>query len=268
MKIKTQNLAVLTMLFAVALFIGACGGTETAGNNAANDSANAEASETASSANGNESAENTENSESANADSQDEKIKRIEFKAGATSGSMKGTVKGYDRNDYVFRAKKGQKLSVKLKTSSNFAYFNISDKADGFALEMDPRPLDVTSWDATAPKDGDHFVRVYLVRAEARRDGKADYTLEVSITGAGGSSASTADKVNWFQCPERMEVAVVFKESGGKRMATVEVGDTVLRLPAIDPMAAEYGDGKDSIRLEGDELTFKYRGKSYSCMRK
>lgn len=268
MRTRTTSLLAISLMLMAVLFAGSCGGTETAENASNENAPAANSTEAEDPAKSSEATNGNDNSEAADSGGQDEKIKRIEFKPGASSGSAKGTVKGYDRNDHVFRAKKGQKLSVKLKTSSTFAYFNVSDKADGFALEMDPRPLDVTTWDAAAPKDGDYYVRVYLVRAEARRDGKADYTLEVAITGSGASSAPSAKKVDWFECSDRMEVAVMFEETGGKRMATVEVGDTVLRLPATTQMTAEYGDGRDSIKLEGDELTFKYRGKSYTCMRK
>jgi hypothetical protein len=37
------------------------------------------------------------------------------------------------------------------------------------------------SWSSTLPTDGNYTIRVYLVRAEARRGGKADFEYTVSI---------------------------------------------------------------------------------------
>lgn len=201
-----------------------------------------------------------------------EGIERINFKPGTSSGAVKGSVKGYDRKDYVVNARKGQEMTVNLKSSSTFVYFNISDAKDGFALETDPRPLDVTTWKGALPQDGDYFIRVYLVRAEARRNGTADFTLDVAIEGKPDKDREEVvlDKPFFYMCPEPMEVVATFREDQGKRKAEIEIGDTVLRLD-LKPSGSgsKYADEgeKNIFWVKGDEALFEYRGKSYTCKR-
>lgn len=268
----------IALVFATALLgFTACGGntaTTNTGNGTGDNSANTSNSEPAA-ANTNENAasnsENAANTEETPAPA-DKGVERIRFKAGATSGSVSGSVKGYDRKDFVVNGKKGQKMKVDLKSSSTFVYFNIADSKDGYAADMptEPKPLDVTSWEGTLPKDGDYFIRVYLVRAEARRDGKADFTLNVSITGdaESGEKGMAMNKVHWFECPDRMEVGATFKKTSGNKEAYVEIGDTAMTL-SLKPSASgeKYSDkgDKNVFWLKGEEALFDFRGKSYTC---
>src|ERR1041384_7620848 len=119
---------------------------------------------------------------------------RIHFGAGKASATRKGRIRGYDARDYVLNAAAGQTMSVKLASSSPFAYFSVFDKAKMDELETDPRPSEVTEWSGVLPRSGDYVVRVYLVRAEARRHGVAAFTLTVSITdGARARGKTTPD---------------------------------------------------------------------------
>jgi hypothetical protein len=106
---------------------------------------------------------------------------RVTFAKGATSATIKATIKGYDDVDYVIRAAAGQTLSVSLKVSNRSNYFNV----------LPPGSADVAMYAAQTgedysgmlPTDGDYKVRVYLVRAAARRNEVSSYTLTVSVTG-------------------------------------------------------------------------------------
>lgn len=264
----------LIALISLTVVSLACGGAavNTSGTNGENASADAPASGSNGST---EEAANGSNAEETPASHQEyEGIERIKFKAGSSSGSVKGSVKGYDRKDYVINAKKGQKMSVNLKSSSTFVYFNIADSKDGFAADMpmDPKPLDVRDWEGTLHKDGDYFIRVYLVRAEARRDGKADFTLDVSITGGSASSPEKGlalDKAHYFLCEEdNLGIFATFRESAGKKKVEVEVGDTVLRLDLQPSGSGEkYADAGDKnvFWLKGKEALLEYRDKTYTC---
>lgn len=266
----SSKLVLMSLILAALTFSVGCGGTAPA-SNSATEATNTTSDEGSAPVAGSDTAA-TEDSNAANSD--DEKapqkgVEEIKFKPGSTSGSVKGSVEGYDRKDFSIRARKGQKMTVKLKSASTSIYFNIADSKDGFAAEMgtDPIPMDVKDWTGVLPKDGEYFIRVYLVRAAARRGAKADFTLDVSITGNGGGEQASRPKPNWFDCRGLVDVPVTFMEKGGKRIAEIEIGDTVLRLPATSTSGAEYGDGKDSFVLVGDEATLKYRGKSYDCER-
>ncbi len=106
---------------------------------------------------------------------------RVQFAKGATSATLKGQVKGYSDVDYLVRAGAGQTITVTLKRSNLSNYFNV----------LPPGSKDVamyagqTGEDFTGmlPTDGDYTIRVYLVRAAARRNESSNYTLTVSVTG-------------------------------------------------------------------------------------
>jgi len=106
---------------------------------------------------------------------------RVQFAKGATSAVVKGHLKGDSDVDYLVRAGAGQTIRVSLKRTNLMNYFNV----------LPPGSKDVamyaaqTGEDFTAvlPTAGDYTIRVYLVRAAARRNESSDYTLTVAVTG-------------------------------------------------------------------------------------
>ena len=116
------------------------------------------------------------------AHAQDEiRSERVQFKKGAASAVVKGRLKGYASVDYLVRAGAGQTIAVSLKPSNRSTYFNL----------LPPGSKDVAMYAAQTgedytgilPADGDYAIRVYLVRAAARRNESSDYTLTVGVTG-------------------------------------------------------------------------------------
>ena len=109
------------------------------------------------------------------------RTERVQFAKGATSAVIKGRVKGYSDVDYLVRAGAGQTITVSLKRSNLSNYFNV----------LPPGSKDVAMYaeqtgedfKGVAPTDGDYTIRVYLVRAAARRNESSNYTLTVSVTG-------------------------------------------------------------------------------------
>jgi hypothetical protein len=113
----------------------------------------------------------------------------LRFAKGASSATIKGSIKGDGTIDYSVRAKAGQTMSVTLNTSNGSNYFNV----------LPPGSNDVAifigssggnEWQGTLPSDGEYKLRVYLMRSAARRHETANYTLTVSIA---GSAAATHD---------------------------------------------------------------------------
>jgi len=106
---------------------------------------------------------------------------RVKFAKGATSAVIKGQVKGYSDVDYLVRAGAGQTLTVTLKKTNSSNYFNV----------LPPGSKDVAiyvgqtgeDFKGILPTDGDYTVRVYLIRAAARRNESSKYTLTVGVTG-------------------------------------------------------------------------------------
>jgi len=109
------------------------------------------------------------------------RTERVQFAKGATSAVIKGQVKGSGDVDYLVQAGAGQTLTVSLKVSNRMNYFNV----------LPPGSKDVAMYagqtgedfKGVLPTDGDYTIRVYLVRAAARRNESSKYTLTVSVTG-------------------------------------------------------------------------------------
>jgi hypothetical protein len=111
----------------------------------------------------------------------------VQFKKGASSATIKGTIKGDQTIDYTLRAKAGQTMSVKLATSKGANYFNVLPPGSN------DEALFVGSsggneWTGALPADGEYKLRVYLMRSAARRNEAANYTLTVGITGTPGAT--------------------------------------------------------------------------------
>jgi hypothetical protein len=113
---------------------------------------------------------------------------RVHFKAGTSGTTLKGQLRGRDTLDYVLGAKAGQHMSVALQTDNLQNYFNIlppgsSDEAIFVGSSSGNR------FEGTLPDSGDYRIRVYLMRAAARRDEQAHYSLSIHI---GGNHHQTA----------------------------------------------------------------------------
>jgi hypothetical protein len=107
----------------------------------------------------------------------------VHFAKGASSATLKGTLKGDKTIDYKLGAKAGQIMSVTLKTSNGANYFNV----------LPPGSNDVAvfvgstggnEWSGQLAADGEYTIRVYLMRSAARRNETARYTLTIGITGS------------------------------------------------------------------------------------
>jgi hypothetical protein len=106
---------------------------------------------------------------------------RVTFAAGATSATIKGQLKGDATIDYVVRAAAGQTLAVTLSAGNRSTYFNVLPPGSQDVAMYAPQTGD--PYKGLLPADGDYKVRVYLVRAAARRKETSSYTLTIGVTG-------------------------------------------------------------------------------------
>jgi hypothetical protein len=113
----------------------------------------------------------------------------VHFARGATSATIKGRITGYEIVDYVVGAKAGQTMAVTFKTSNRLAYFNVLPPGSETALFVGSMDATGEHYEGTLPADGDYAIRVYQMRASARRKESATYTLDVSVTGAAASAS-------------------------------------------------------------------------------
>ena len=109
----------------------------------------------------------------------------VHFERGTSSATVKGTLAGYETIDYTLGARAGQTMHVRMQTQHLANYFNVLPPDSPTALFVGQ--IDGNEWTGVLPEDGTYRVRVYLMRSAARRNEKADFSIEVSITGTAGN---------------------------------------------------------------------------------
>jgi hypothetical protein len=116
----------------------------------------------------------------------------VTFAKGASSATLKGSIKGDRDHGYIVNARAGQTLTVDFKPTNASAYFNIlapgsSNEAMFVGSASGNRfsgPLTVT---------GPHTVQVYLMRNAARRNETASYTLTIAVKGGAAAPRPSRD---------------------------------------------------------------------------
>jgi hypothetical protein len=109
---------------------------------------------------------------------------RVTFAKGATSATLRGTLKGGADVDYLVRAAAGQTLEVKLEGTNAQNYFNVLPPGSANTAMFVSSTTGQRSWSGVLPADGDYAIRVYLMRPAARRGEATKYALSVAVTGA------------------------------------------------------------------------------------
>jgi hypothetical protein len=115
--------------------------------------------------------------------------RQIQFAKGASSATVKGTLKGDRTIDYKLRARAGQTMTVKLKTGNAANYFNVLPPGSK-DVAIFVGSTDGNEWTGTLPADGEYTIRVYLMRSAARRNETANFALNVGIAGSPNTSQS------------------------------------------------------------------------------
>jgi hypothetical protein len=118
----------------------------------------------------------------------DMRSERIQFKKGASSAIVNGRIKGPQTVDYLIGARQGQSANISLATQHPATYFNIlaPGKTDEAFFNG---AVSQNQFEGALPDDGTYRVRVYMMRAAARRNESASYRLEVAIGGAAAARA-------------------------------------------------------------------------------
>jgi hypothetical protein len=101
---------------------------------------------------------------------------RIEFKRGATSTIINGTVRGAEQAEYVLAAKKGQTLTMKITSvPARTAGFDLHGPEDvDLGLEFDTN----LSFSRRLPKTGDYLITVVKLTDAVR---VSKYTMTVTV---------------------------------------------------------------------------------------
>lgn len=110
----------------------------------------------------------------------EEKI--VHFKPGTSSAMIEGSITGYETIDYLLTAQMGQLMTIHMETRHAANYFNVLFEDNPIALHNSS--INGNEWGGILPRNGTYRIRVYLMRSAARRGETANYTLNMSITGA------------------------------------------------------------------------------------
>jgi len=105
--------------------------------------------------------------------------KRVKFASGKTSQVLRATFKEDGQQEYVFSAKKGQKVKAKIASSAPKGKFH-AFKIEG-VLGIDYLSESDTNYalEFVAPQTGDYMIFVRMLLTEKVRSGKFALTLNI-----------------------------------------------------------------------------------------
>jgi hypothetical protein len=121
-----------------------------------------------------------------------DRVETVRFARGATSATVKGTIRGYDGIKYLVNASKGQVMSVLFNPGNRFCYMNVFAPGTETAAFMGSTSGNEYALNPTA--SGDYAIQVYLMRNAARRNETCRYGVTIEITGAPGGVSDTEMK--------------------------------------------------------------------------
>lgn len=113
---------------------------------------------------------------------QDKAVKRIAIQFPPSNHAtlvarLSNTIKGYEIIDYTLHLKQGQYLNASLASKHLGTYFNILPPDSDVAVFIGSTKGD--QFEGVVPATGEYRIRVYQMRASARRGEVADFGLEI-----------------------------------------------------------------------------------------
>lgn len=124
-------------------------------------------------------------------------VERVQFPAGQSGTTIRGSLQGYETIQYMLGASAGQRMVVDMTTSNPSTYFNVfapGDAPGGLSTALFSAAMSGLTYDGVLPSSGDYMVQVFINRNAARRNESTSYTLEIRIDGAtAGAGRDYAD---------------------------------------------------------------------------
>lgn len=148
------------------------------------------------------------------------RYEEVRFARGTSSTTIRSSVTGYDTVNYTVDAMAGQNMTVSLQSNINANYFNIYAPGKGPGGEaMFIGETKGNRYSGKLPATGRYTIQVYLMRSVARRNVRANFTLNVAVSGRGGSAMApaTGAGVEWpRQYDASGDVVCSAHDGGGK----------------------------------------------------
>lgn len=111
----------------------------------------------------------------------------VAFPRGATSTVVSATLKGDQIRDYVVRASAGQTMKVTMSGSS-ILFFNVLPPGSNDEAIF-TGSVEGNSFAGTLSQSGPYKIRVYQMRASARRGETGSFKMNIAVTGKMAASA-------------------------------------------------------------------------------
>jgi len=193
------------------------------------------------------------------------RTERVSFSPGTSGATVSGTITGREGVDYLLNARAGQRMSVDMTTDNTQAYFNVLEPGET-AEAIFVGSTEGKAFAGTLAESGDYRIRVYLMRAAARRGESADYTLDIAITAGDDANAAGAapfDATGTVPCaegagqPSRPCNFGVRREGGGTATVVITRSDGSTRTILFaegEPVGT--GDGAAVSAEREADLTF------------
>lgn len=106
----------------------------------------------------------------------------VHFAPGTSSRTVTDAIKGYAYKDYRVVLSAGQTLTVSLRGLGGSPYFNVMEPGSGDVAIYNSSMGD-QRYSGTTARSGAYTVRVYMMRANARRGETARFALTIAATG-------------------------------------------------------------------------------------
>ena len=113
----------------------------------------------------------------------DRQVKPVQFAQGKSATTIRDRIVGHRYIDYTLRAAAGQRMAISLQGSNAANYYNLLPP-DSSGAAMAIGEVSGNRFEGLLPDDGVYTIRVFLVRAAARRNEVSNFTLSVGVTGS------------------------------------------------------------------------------------
>lgn len=116
----------------------------------------------------------------------------VQFARGASSATIAGQAKGYEYRDYRVVVSAGQSLTVSLRRVAGSPYFNVLEPGSRDVAIYNSTMGD-QRWTGIAAQSGAYTIRVYQMRASARRGEVFRFALTISASRRGVAAQLPGD---------------------------------------------------------------------------
>jgi uncharacterized protein len=100
-----------------------------------------------------------------------------------TTQTVTGVLHGFQKRNFVIAARPGQRVDVRLTSDNRYLYFNLNGPSGDTMFDGSSAG---GVYSGQVRRGGDHTVQLYLTADEARRGGRANFRLVVTVSDHGG----------------------------------------------------------------------------------